>query len=67
MLTQEKSIQVAGFALMDEAESMLRLGHVQEGMARLILGMKSIKQNYNPNDWEKFTIDSSMSFYISLI
>jgi extracellular factor (EF) 3-hydroxypalmitic acid methyl ester biosynthesis protein len=55
MLTQEKSIQVAGFALMDEAESMLRLGHVQEGMARLILGMKSIKQNYNPNDWEKFT------------
>jgi extracellular factor (EF) 3-hydroxypalmitic acid methyl ester biosynthesis protein len=55
MLTQEKSIQVAGFSLMDEAESMLRSGHIQEGMDRLILGMKSIKQNHSPNDWETFT------------
>jgi predicted SAM-dependent methyltransferase len=46
MLTQEKSIQVAGFSLMDEAESMLRSGHIQEGMNRLILGMNNIKQNH---------------------
>jgi extracellular factor (EF) 3-hydroxypalmitic acid methyl ester biosynthesis protein len=55
MLTQERSIQVAGFTLMDEAESMLRSGHIQAGMDRLILGMNNIKQNYSPNDWETFT------------
>jgi extracellular factor (EF) 3-hydroxypalmitic acid methyl ester biosynthesis protein len=68
MLTQEKSIQVAGFALMDEAESLLRSGHIQEGMDRLILGTNNIKQKYSPNDWEMFAksdfIDRSLTTLI---
>jgi extracellular factor (EF) 3-hydroxypalmitic acid methyl ester biosynthesis protein len=55
MLTQEKSIQVTGLGLMDESESLLRAGHIQEGMDRLIFGMKDIKQNYTSNDWEIFS------------
>jgi extracellular factor (EF) 3-hydroxypalmitic acid methyl ester biosynthesis protein len=55
MLEQKKSIQIAGAALMNEVESMLRSGHIQAGMDRLILGMKNIKQNYSANDWQTFT------------
>jgi extracellular factor (EF) 3-hydroxypalmitic acid methyl ester biosynthesis protein len=55
MLRQGKSIKAAGFALMDEAESMLRSGYIQEGMDRLILGMNNIKQKYSPKDWNIFS------------
>jgi extracellular factor (EF) 3-hydroxypalmitic acid methyl ester biosynthesis protein len=64
----EKSIQVAGLALIDEVESMLRSGHIGSGMDRLILGMKNIKQNHSHNDWETFTkfdfVDRSLTTLI---
>ena len=55
MLTEESSlIQLAGFSLMDEAESMLRSGNIQKGMDHVILGMKNIKQNFSPTVWKIF-------------
>jgi extracellular factor (EF) 3-hydroxypalmitic acid methyl ester biosynthesis protein len=54
MLTEESSIQAAGFSLMDEAESILLSGNIQEGMDHVILGMNNIKQNFNSNVWVTF-------------
>jgi extracellular factor (EF) 3-hydroxypalmitic acid methyl ester biosynthesis protein len=50
-----KTIKGTGFLLMDEVSSMLLSGDIPGGMDRLILGMQSIRQSFDPDIWQEFT------------
>ena len=51
----KSTIQSVGFALMDEAKSILLSGDIPKGIDRVILGMRTIKQNFNSDLWEEFS------------
>jgi hypothetical protein len=54
MLAKDNSIQSTGLALMDEAQSLLLSGDVQEAMNLVLFGMKRIKDNFNQFEWDQF-------------
>lgn len=55
MLLKTISIQESGYALMDEVQALLRSGQIREGMDRVILGMRTLKNRYGAHEWKAFS------------
>ncbi len=55
MLLETSSIQIPGYALMDNVQNMLLSGNVKEGIDHLMLGMRKIRNHYSTSQWQEFS------------
>jgi SAM-dependent methyltransferase len=67
MQPETKSIQSAGYALMDEVEEMLLSNCVVQGMSRIAEGLKGIRSRHTSDEWLTFAQTGFLKHSLSQI